>query len=298
MGPVIAAAGQEFGEAYLFGTLTNADDVPFAKLQSFDYKIATALKESMGPEQYSATGVGISDRKYTIDLQIASYSLKRYQLLLGGSAPAVQASVASPTAGPTLTPASGSTPFTAGHIAVGYAYRNSFGATVMSPLTDATVTSGQKITVTSLGALPAGVTSVDWFASSASYTTAPLAAAAPVYWIANNAGTSFDIVLYGVATAQVPLATSQILNAGYVQTHYAYDEPVPFTVHCMNPLDGSGRNLKVYGCVCTDLSNALKLRDWTGEKITGNVYGDTSVTPAKMHEWFGKSSFLNQVFSG
>lgn len=293
MGPIIAAAGMEFGEAYLYGTLTNPDDTAFAKLQSFDYKIATALKEAMGPEQYTPVGVGIADKKYTVDLTVESYSLQRYQLLLGGSAPTAQAAIVAPVSGPTLTPGAGSTTFTAGHIAVGYSYRNKFGATVMSPLTDATVTSTQQIAVTSLGALPSGVTSVDWFVSSQSYTTAPLAAAAPVYFVANNNGTAFNITVYGLTTAAIPLTISQIGKAGNVYTSNAYDEAPPFTVHCINPADGSGRNLKVYGVVCTDLSNSLKLRDWTQEKITGNVYGDTTVVPAKMHEWFAPAGFLS-----
>lgn len=289
MGPLIRAAGMEFGEAYLRGTLTTADDTPFAKLQSFDDKIATSLKEAMGPEQYSAVAVGIGDRKYTVDFSVLTYSLQRYQMLLGGSAPTAQAAIAAASTAPTLAAASGPTSFAAGYLAVGYAYRNRFGTTTVSTLATQVLTSTQKVNVTSLGALPSGVTSVDWYVGSAVYATSALALAAPVYYHSNNDGSAFSITAFPTGTRVIPVA-SEIGAAGSVYTHYAYDQPLPFTVHCVNPADGSGRNLLIYGCCCTDLANSMKLRDWSSEKITANWYGDNSTVPAKMFEWFAPTS--------
>ncbi len=289
MGPLIRAAGMEFGEAYLRGTLTTADDTPFAKLQSLDLKFATSVKEAMGPEQYSAVGVGIGDRKYTADFSVGTYSLQRFQLLLGGSAPSAQAAVTAASTAPTLAAAAGPTSFAAGYLAVGYAYRNKFGTTTISTLATQVLTSTQKVNVTSLGALPSGVTSVDWYVGSAVYATSALALAAPVYFHSNNDGSAFSITAFPTGTRVIPVA-SEIGAAGSVFAHYAYDQAPPFTVHCVNPADGSGRNLLIYGCVCTDIGDALKLRDWTTEKITCNVYGDNSVVPAKIFEWFAPTS--------
>ena len=289
MGPLFKANGMEFGEAYLYGTLSAPDDTPFAKLQHLDFKVATALKEAMGPEQYVPIGVGISDRKYTVDLSVKTYSLQRFQMLYGGSAAAAVAAITDASTAPTLTATAGPTTFAAGFLAVAYAYRNKFGTTKISTIATVSLTSTQKANVTSLGALPAGVTSVDWYVGSAVYATAPLAAAAAVYYHSNNDGSAFSVTAFPTSTRVIP-ATSQIGVAGSSFVGYAYDQPALFNVHCVNPADGSQRNLVIYGCVCTDDANSMKLRDWTDEKITANVYGDTSTTPAKMFEWFAATS--------
>ncbi len=70
---------------------------------------------------------------------------------------------ANPVAGPTLAQSAGS--LGAGVYLVAYAYVTAVGKTLISPTSSITLTANKKIDVTSLGALPAGVTSVNWYVS-------------------------------------------------------------------------------------------------------------------------------------
>lgn len=71
--------------------------------------------------------------------------------------------IADPTTAPTLASSAGA--LGAGVYLVAYAYRNPNGSTVISQIAAITLTASKKIDVTGLGALPAGVTSVDWYVS-------------------------------------------------------------------------------------------------------------------------------------
>lgn len=52
------------------------------------------------------------------------------------------------------------------------------------------------------------------------------------------------------------------------------DKPAPFNLHLMSPLDGSDTEIKLFGCVTTDISAAFKLNDFVVPESTANVYGD------------------------
>lgn len=71
--------------------------------------------------------------------------------------------IADPTTAPTVASSGGT--LGSGVYLVAYAYRNPNGSTVISELAAITLTASKKIDVTGLGALPAGVTSVDWYVS-------------------------------------------------------------------------------------------------------------------------------------
>lgn len=95
------------------------------------------------------------------------------------------APLANPATGPTLTPGGSGGTLPAGAYLVGYTYVNSRGQTLMSPITSATVTLGQKITVSAVS-LPSGATSINWF-------TVPVVASNKLRLRLNNNGASFVI---------------------------------------------------------------------------------------------------------
>lgn len=91
---------------------------------------------------------------------------------------------AAPTAGPTLAPSAGT--MAAGAYQVAYAYVTAVGVTTIGPTSSITLTANQKIDVTSLGALPAGVTSVNWYVSESP-------ASDKLLYYTNNNGGAFSI---------------------------------------------------------------------------------------------------------
>lgn len=107
------------------------------------------------------------------------------------------AQVASPVTAPTLAAAAGGV-LPAGTWYVGYAFRTAIGPTALSPIQNVTVTVDQKINVTGLGALPAGVSSVDWYVSKYIGSTEL------VFW-ANNDGTAFSI-----GTTELPTSSNEL----------------------------------------------------------------------------------------
>ncbi len=92
--------------------------------------------------------------------------------------------LADPTTAPTLASSAGA--LGAGIYLVAYAYRNANGSTVISEIASITLTASKKIDVTSLGSLPAGVTSVDWYVSRSANST-------DLAFIANNSSGAFSI---------------------------------------------------------------------------------------------------------
>lgn len=94
------------------------------------------------------------------------------------------AEVPAPASGPAINAAGGVLP--AGTWYVGYAYRTVVGSTQISPLTSLVLAADEEIDVDALGALPAGVLSVDWYVSKYANSTEL------VFWI-NNGGSAFAI---------------------------------------------------------------------------------------------------------
>lgn len=92
--------------------------------------------------------------------------------------------IANPTTAPSLASSAGS--LGSGVYLVAYAYRNPNGTTVISEIGSITLTASKKIDVTSLGSLPAGVTSVDWFVSRSANSTS-------LGFVVNNSGAAFSI---------------------------------------------------------------------------------------------------------
>lgn len=108
--------------------------------------------------------------------------------------------LADPTTAPTLGSSAGA--LAAGIYLAAYAYRNANGSTVISEIASITITASKKIDVTSLGVLPAGVTSVDWYVSRSANST-------DLGFIANNSGAAFSIT---------SLPTSSAVSAPTVNT--------------------------------------------------------------------------------
>lgn len=91
---------------------------------------------------------------------------------------------AAPVSGPTLAASAGT--MAAGTYKVAYAYVTAVGRTTISPVTSQVLTANQKIDVTSLGALPGGVTSVNWYVSAEPNVD-------KLVFYGNNAGGAFSI---------------------------------------------------------------------------------------------------------
>lgn len=134
--------------------------------------------------------------------------LKASQTLLAGTilgevsatpgtyGPYSSSSLAPPTVAPTVADAANGTTTLNGTYLVAYAYRNANGSTTISPTGSVAVTSTHQINVTSLGTLPAGVTSVDWYMSDVGETT--------LQFVVNNAGGAFSITAVPAGGAADP----------------------------------------------------------------------------------------------
>ena len=269
--------GTTFAKGFLFGNNPSTginNDVPFGVLQNFTLKNTLGLKELMGPEGVVALAAGASDRKIVIDAQFAKINPFQYSLLMGGTLATVSA-VASPTAGPTLTAAAGSTSYTAGYVAVGYSLTTQYGETLISPLTTVSLTAGQAIVVSSLGALPAGALSANLFASSQAYATTASASAASTYVYQNYAGGATTITAAPLTTARTPLTATNVTAASRVYTSSILDEPTAFSLQFQTPGQGGiDQDIKVYGLIVPDFEMDFKLKEFVIPKFTANCYGD------------------------
>lgn len=90
---------------------------------------------------------------------------------------------ANPTTAPTLGQSAGS--MTAGVYQVAYAYVTAIGKTTISPIASIALLADEKIDITSLGALPAGVLSVNWYVSDPNTDK--------LIFYSNNNGSGFSI---------------------------------------------------------------------------------------------------------
>lgn len=272
---LITKPGSQFTEGYLFATQNNPDDLPFATLTNFSIRDTLGLKELMTPEQLTACAVGASDAKIVLEADFAIIKLEQFLLARGGSVSSLSPITAS-MSGPTLAAASGTTPFTAGYIAVGFTYVNEYGQTLMSPLATQVVTSGQQINVSSLTPLPAGATSVNYFMSSQSYLTSAAALAAPVYLVGNGTGGATSLVVYPSTTAPgVPLISSLGLTRRDL-LRGVNSKPSPTRLHFATPSDGSDIEVFAYGVIIPDISIDWKMKEFVVPKFTCNIYGDVT----------------------
>jgi len=107
------------------------------------------------------------------------------------------APITDPVTAPTLAASGTSTTFLAGSYAVAYSYVNGSGETLLSEFKSITITATQKIDVTAITPLPAGVDSVNWYVSPEPDST-------KLRYIANNAGGAFSITTLPLLSAQLP----------------------------------------------------------------------------------------------
>ncbi len=107
------------------------------------------------------------------------------------------APIADPVTAPTLAGSGTATTFLAGDYAVAYSYVNGSGETLLSEFKRVTLTATQQIDVSAITPLPAGVDSVNWYVS-------PDADSTKMRFIANNAGTAFNITTLPLLSAQLP----------------------------------------------------------------------------------------------
>jgi hypothetical protein len=248
----------------------------FGKMQKATFKDAMTTKKGFGPEALAPAAAGIDAESVTMDCETLAINRKVLLQLRGGSEVAI-AAIVDPVTAPTLTAATGVSNFTNGFVPVAYSYVNRYGETKISTVQAVTVTGAtQKITVTSLGALPAGVTSVNLYVGAQSYASSPLALAAPLYLAMNYAGAAQDIVAYGLATAARPPASSSL---GVAQTSWqkgTNDEPTLFDIVLLSNADGSGPKMIGRNCFSPDIEIAIGLREFNSHKATFDVWGDTT----------------------
>ena len=107
------------------------------------------------------------------------------------------APVADPITAPTLSGSTTSTTFLAGDYVVAYSYVNASGETLLSEFKRVTLTATQRINVSSITPLPAGVTSVNWYCS-------PAADSVKLRYHSNNNGSAFNITTLPLLSAQLP----------------------------------------------------------------------------------------------
>lgn len=107
------------------------------------------------------------------------------------------APVADPVTAPTLAGSGTSTTFLAGDYVVAYSHVTATGETLLSEFKLVTLTATQRIDVSAVTPLPAGVTSVNWYCSPAKDST-------DIRYVANNNGTAFNISTLPLLSAQLP----------------------------------------------------------------------------------------------
>lgn len=106
------------------------------------------------------------------------------------------APIADPVTAPTLSGSTTSTAFLAGDYAVAYSYVNASGETLLSEFKRVTLTATQRINVSAITPLPAGVTSVNWYVS-------PEADSTKMRYHSNNDGSAFNITTLPLLSAQL-----------------------------------------------------------------------------------------------
>lgn len=107
------------------------------------------------------------------------------------------APVADPVTAPTLAGSGTSTTFLAGDYVVAYSHVTATGETLLSEFKLVTLTATQRIDVSAITPLPAGVTSVNWYCS-------PAKDSLKLRYVANNNGTAFNISTLPLLSAQLP----------------------------------------------------------------------------------------------
>ena len=275
MNPTLAnVANGEMWNGYLYGSNLWPDDTIFGTISDLKTQDDLSLKELMDPSSYLAVGVGINERKFTLTAKYMAVDLASLALLRGANITTLTG-IADPVAGPTLAIAAGTTAFATGWVAMAYSYVNPFGETNISPIITVDVTTAtDQINVTALGALPAGATSVNWYASSQVYATSALAAAGPLYLANQNAGAAWSLTVFPAVTAKPIPGSSSIGTSSTLLKSYGTDQPMFINLHAINKLNPS-EHMYFYGCICPKLSEEKKLRDWTSRDVDFNVYGAT-----------------------
>jgi hypothetical protein len=272
MNELVNPLGGKIVRGFLTLNGPNGVNIPCAALQSFDGKLATTYKEFESPEYLTAAGVSVTGQKMTGTFDCLVESVGMLALLLGGTADTTTA-VANPTVAPTLAAAAGGA-LAAGHYQVGYTYTNSDGESAISPLAIVTVTANQKITTTSLGALPTGVTGVNWYMTSGVYATDALAQAQPVYYIGSNTGGAMTLATAPTTNAGLPPTLSSIVNSVPRYTHTTNTLPNVFSAFWKTPdSSGAGEVMQFLGCVLSDIEWNMKFNDYIQVKGNFNCYG-------------------------
>jgi hypothetical protein len=273
--PVKSKANTFFNYGYLSAINASGEEIVFGMLQEFSLKSNLGLKELMDPDSLTAAAVGISEQKVTISAKNAKFKTEQLVLAMGGTKSTV-AAVADPSVAPTLTAGSGSTSMTAGYVGVAYAYRTPYGTTKISPVQTVSITLGQKITVTAI-TLPAGATYVDLYVTSATYASAPLAAAAQLYKLGQIAGgAAYDIVAYALTSALTPPTVSQVGLARDIYSKSTSDEPLACRLQFFTEKNGAGMEVVVYGVVMPDFEFTAGLKEFVIPAFNANAYGDDS----------------------
>jgi hypothetical protein len=271
-GKIIGPTGAADWRGVMRGTVLVPDDTIFGALQDFKLDDNLEYKELMDETGYTASAVMQSGRKISVTAKMAYIQLEEFMLVRGMTKSALAAQV-DPVAGPTLTPGTGTSNFTAGYVGVAYSYVNAYGETKVSPVTTAQVTGAtQKIAVTTLGALPSGITSVTWYMTSASYASALLAGAAQLYALVNNAGTAFDITAYALTTGKLPPTVSTLGGASTIITANSGTVVQPFNMHAFNANDPTW-HVYAYNITIPNFSIEGKIGDFVTHDLTFNVYG-------------------------
>lgn len=274
----INSPGKVFDIGYLFGTLNNPDDVPFATCHKVSLKDTTAFKKLLGPEQLTAIAVGASERTITLEAEWATFKLEQLLLAKSGSVSSVPMLTA-PTVAPVPTAAVGTPPttYTAGYIAVAYSWVGPYGQTTISPIATVQVTAAQQISIADLGTAmgTAGATSINYFMSAQSYPTAAAATGAPLYACFYNEGGV--TVLPGSYPSLINQATPILSSTGAsrrILTFSVNDQPVPCRFHYMTPQSGGDLEFFFYNCLLPDLTVDLTMKDFVVPKLSIECYGD------------------------
>jgi hypothetical protein len=276
----INSPGKVFDIGYLFASMNNPDDVPFATCHKVSLKDTTAFKKLLGPEQLTALAVGASERTITLEAEWATFKLE--QLLLGkaGTVSSVT-SLPAPTTAPVATPAAGTPPttYTAGYIAVAYSWVGPYGQTTISPIATVQVTASQQITVTDLGTAmaTAGATSINYFMSAQSYPTAAAASGAPLYAATYNSGgaTVLPAAYPSLINQSTPILSSTS-GTRRILTFSVNDQPVPCRMHYLTPQSGGDLELFFYNCLIPDITIDFTMKDFVVPKLSIECYGDAT----------------------
>lgn len=267
--------GIHFYRAFLTATNLLPHDVTFGVVQNFNVNLDEEVVELDGPESQTPVGVGQGGKSITTSWSHAEEDPYQLAMVLGAEVDTL-ALISDPASAPTLAAAAGSTTFTAGYIAVAYAYVNRFGMTKRSPIQTVQVTAGQQINVTALGSVPSGAT-VNWFMSEKSYATAAEAAAAALRLIANNAGGAFSLTAYPNKYA-TPSPKKSEIGAGTIIRHSESDCSKFFDCRVRSAQYEAEQITVLYNCrLIRKASSVGAPRSWKLEDYQLNCYGRKNV---------------------